>query len=580
MPTEPRAPATGLDDTSRLLEDLKSPQPETRARAARVIGNTGGMAVIEELINALGDTEPKVFIAVKEALVLLRPQSNEAVLRALDHEDNLICSGAIELVGEMNLREALPKVTEFLRSPDREIKTAVVRTLIKLDGARAVQAVAPLIEDPDPKIRLHVIKSIGSLHEGVNSGIISPRLQDADPDIRRAAIALLARVGDQNCVDDLRAVEHDPDPELAEAARTALTAIGERAVGPYIDNLTHKDVGARLAALDTLIKQGKAAVLPLIAMLEHRSSLVRGLVAEILGEIADPRALDALTQAVADRDRHVRLAAIAAIGKLKTQAAVARLLEALESDDSEFADIAAKALVNAGTVVSQHMISLLILRSPAPAPTSPTPDILPPPPAALRARAARILGQLREPLALRPLIDALKDPDDWVRTGAATALGSLLDPAATGPLITCLRDAHPSVRAAAAEAIGQLRDLSATESLLPLLQDVQASVRAAAARALGRIGDSITIEPLIGLLDSPDREVRIATIEALGNLRATKVLERLQRIAWPWPRSFEHPAVKRAARVAAVEILKAKEEDVELMKAHVESSQSTKVTYQ
>ena len=126
MPTDHRPPATGLDETDHLLEDLKSPQPETRARAARVIGNTGGMAVIEELIKALGDIEPKVFVAVKEALVLLRPQSNEAVIRALAHEDNLICSGAIELVGEMNLRESLDKVTALLRSPDREIKTAAV----------------------------------------------------------------------------------------------------------------------------------------------------------------------------------------------------------------------------------------------------------------------------------------------------------------------------------------------------------------------------------------------------------------------------------------------------------------------
>ena len=385
-------------------------------------------------------------------------------------------------------------------------------------------------------------------------------------------------------MDDLRALGYDPDPEIAEAARQALIAIGERAVGPLHRRPHPQGCWGRLAALDTLIKQGKAAVMPLIAMFEHRSPLVRGLVAEILGEIADPRALEALVQALEDRDRRVRLAAIAAIGKLKTQAAVARLLEALESDDSEFADVAAKALVNAGTVISQHIINLLIPHPAKPEPlnrdgTSPV-DTPPPPSAALRARAARILGQIREPLALRPLIDALKDPDDWVRTGAAIALGNLLDPAATEPLIACLRDTHPSVRAAAAEALGQLRDLTAGEPVLPLLQDNQASVRAAAARALGRIGDIITTEPLIGLLDDPDREVRVASIEALGNLRATKILERLQHFAQPWPRSFEHPAVKRAARRAALEILKAKEEDVEVMKASVESSQSTKVTYQ
>jgi len=597
IPTDPgsRIPDPNPDETAHLLADLKSPQPETRARAARVIGNTGGLAVVEELINALGDTDPKVFAAVKDALLLLRPQSNEPVIRALDSEDNLICSGAIELVGELNLRDALDKVTALIRKPDREIKLAAAGTLARLEGERAIDAIAPLLEDPDPRIRLQAVKVLGSLHLPAESspprpdrpgespagarptdspalapeptasvaGLLIPRLRDYDPEVRRVTIELMAKIGEKNSVEELRALEDDPDSQIAEAARQALVSIGERAVGPYIDNLTRKDVGSRLAALDALIKQGKAATLPLIALFEHRNPVVRGLVAEILGSIADPRAFDGLVEALADSDHRVRLAAITAIGKLQTQAAVARLLEALESDDTAFADIAARALVSAGPLVNQHAIDLLRSEN-----------------RELRARAARILGQIREPLALAPLIDALKDTDDAVRAAAAIALGNLLDPAATEPLIGRLADSHPAVRAAAAEALGQLRALTATEALLPLLQDVRPTVRAPAARALGRIGDAITAEPIIGLLDDPEREVRIAAIEALGSLRVVKVFERLQKLARPWPASFEHRAIKRAARLAAVEILKAKEEDVELMKANVESSQSTKVNYQ
>jgi HEAT repeat protein len=599
-----------LDETAQLLADLKDLKPEVRARAARVIGNTGGAAVIEQLIQTLGDTDPKVFAAAKTALMRLSPQANEAVIRALDSEDNLICSGAVELAGEMNLRPTLDKVRALVHNPDREIKIAAATALARLEGEKSTDSIAPLLEDPDPRIRLHAVKVLGSLQMATHSvaassslrgsaqpaagkrpqkaagplpsvsggqqpgtmnpepevgsaGLLTPRLRDNDPDVRRATIDILARIGDRNCVEDLRSLEDDPDSQIADAARQALVSIGERAVGPYLENLSHKDVGARLAALDTLIKQGKAAVLPLMAMLEHRNPAVRVLVADVLGSIADPRALDGLTRALEGRDRRVRLAAIAAIGRLNTQAAVARLLEALESGDTEFADIAARSLVNAGTAISQHII-----------------DLLRAPNSELRTRAARILGQIREPLALAPLTSALRDTDEWVRAAAALALGNLLDPSATESLIVCLHDVHPSVRAAAADALGQLRDLSAREPLLPLLQDRQASVRAAAARALGRIGDNIAAEPVTGLLDDPDREVRIAAIQALGSLRVVKVLERLQSIANPWPASLEHRAVKRAARQAASAILKAKEEDEELMKAQVESSQSTKVTYQ
>jgi HEAT repeat protein len=583
-----------LDETAQLLEDLKNPEPRVRARAARVIGNTGGAAVIEQLIQALGDADPKVFVAVKEALMMLRPQSNEAVIRALDSADNLICSGAVELAGEMNLRNTRDKIAALLRSPDREIKIAAAGTLVKFEGERARDALAPLLEDPDPRVRLHAVKTIGNLHEsgdqpdkGVagqppavpgqrqpaagnspsvagSTGLLVPRLQDQDPDVRRATIEVLGRIGDQNCVESLRALEADEDPQIADAARQALVGIGERAVGPYIQNLSHKDVGTRLAALDALIKQGKAAVLPLIAFMGHRNASVRVLVTDILGDIGDPRALPGLVTALADRDRRVRLAAIAAIGKLGTEATEMLLMDALESGDSEIGDIAARALVSAGAAVSQRIMELLR--------RAPNPD--------LRARAARILGQIKEPLALGPLIDALKDSDEWVRAAAAHALGGLLDPTATGPLIACLNDAHPPVRAAAADALGQLRDLSATEALQPLLQDSQASVRAAATRAMGRIGDNIIVEPIIGLLDDSDRDVRVAAVDALGSLRVVKVLERLQLLARPWPGSMAHPEIKRAARRAVIQILKARDEDVELMKAQVESSQSTKVTYQ
>ena len=298
--------------------------------------------------------------------------------------------------------------------------------------------------------------------------------------------------------------------------------------------------------------------------MEHRNATVRVLVTDILGDIADLRALPGLVTALADRDRRVRMAAIVAIGKLGTESSDLLLLEALESGDSEVADIAARALVSAGAAVS-HRIMELMKREP-------NPD--------LRARAARILGQMKEPLALGPLIDALKDNDEWVRASAAHALGGLLNPAASVPLIACLNDAHPPVRAAAADALGELRDLSATEALQPHLQDGQASVRAAATRALGRIGDNIIVEPIIVLLDDPDRDVRVAAVNALGSLRVAKVLERLQLLARPWPSSMAHPEIKRAARRAVIQILKARDEDVELMKAQVESSQSTKVTYQ
>ncbi len=69
-------------------------------------------------------------------------------------------------------------------------------------------------------------------------------------------------------------------------------------------------------------------------------------------------------------------------------------------------------------------------------------------------------------------------------------------------------------------------------------------------RALGKIGNPAAIPLLIKALDDPEPEIRIAAIEALADLRVTDVIEKLRRIARPWPLSVEPREVKEVARWA------------------------------
>ena len=134
-----------------------------------------------------------------------------------------------------------------------------------------------------------------------------------------------------------------------------------------------------------------------------------------------------------------------------------------------------------------------------------------------RQRAARQLGESREPRALKPVVEALKDSDSDVRKAAAEALVKIGAPAVE-PLIAALKDSNWMVPKAAAEALGQIGDARAVEPLIAALKDSDWWLRRAAAEALKQIGDARAVEPLIAALKDSDSGVRRPAAEALDKM--------------------------------------------------------------
>lgn len=177
-----------------------------------------------------------------------------------------------------------------------------------------------------------------------------------------------------------------------------------------------------------------------------------------------------------------------------------------------------------------------------------------------RARALRILGELKIPSSVPVLLRALGDRDPDVRNVAARSLGRMKLQAAeealvdllgkhdqavssriaaiciemgprTAPLlIRSLRDGSPRARFWAARILGEIHDPRATRSLGDALLDKDPNVRSAATWALGSIADQATASLVEPMLRDPVWFVRAHAAEALGRIGEPTVIESLAEV--------------------------------------------------
>lgn len=126
---------------------------------------------------------------------------------------------------------------------------------------------------------------------------------------------------------------------------------------------------------------------------------------------------------------------------------------------------------------------------------------------------------------LEPFLD---DPDAEIRAQAARMIGDVRDPRPADALIALLEDRSSRVRFFAAEALGRLAYAPAVPGLVKMLadnNDSDVNLRHAGSLALSRIGDAPS---LAALSRHGSRAVRIAAIVALRRMRHAEVARFLE----------------------------------------------------
>jgi quinoprotein glucose dehydrogenase len=137
-----------------------------------------------------------------------------------------------------------------------------------------------------------------------------------------------------------------------------------------------------------------------------------------------------------------------------------------------------------------------------------------------RLHAIWALGQRR---AVQPLAALLNDPDAEVRAQAAKVLGEGKEPSAFTKIVALLEDPDPRVRFFAAQSLGKYGKKEAVQPLLKLLRgnaDQDAYLRHAAVHSLSRIDDR---PALVAAAKDDSVSVRLGALLALRRLESPDV---------------------------------------------------------
>ena len=326
----------------------------------------------------------------------------------------------------------------------------------------------------------------------------------------------------------------DVDVSVRQAVVQALGDLDDpRAIQALMRILLEDPVAdVRAAAAWALGEIEDPAALPALmqALQRDSSAEVRQRAAWALGEIEDARAVDALGAALRDADSEVRHTAMWALGEIESPAAVPALLTGLSSDDSEVRSMSAWAL---GQIEDAAAVVALIrvLREDRSA--------------EVREHAARALGEIEDVRAVEALALSLNDPAPAVREAAMWALAQLDSPAAAPALVRALADSSYEIRAMAAFSLGESDLDAAPAALIRALEDEHPDVRAAAAHALGEICDPAAVGALTRAMSDSNEEVRMAAIHALVDMDSDEASAAMIQLL-----DHEDPDVRRKAAQA------------------------------
>jgi HEAT repeat protein len=280
--------------------------------------------LVRGLLQAVDDENPKVRLEAIYTLgtIARPPLADEGVpqlIKALDHYDPVIRTGAARVIGRLQVKAAGDALIRATNDSNGGVRYAAMRALGAIGEARAVQALTEQFNFYGKgEGAWSALDALARIADPSSVPLFKARLADKDPFLRRAAADGLARTGDKSEISALQiGTGSDSSPMVRTAMAFALQKLGQNYLPRLVESMTSAKTAPQTA--DYLLELGPSIVPALLPHLQDPSPAIRGNVAQVIGTLGGPAAEAALQPLTEDRDRDVAQAATRALRQLKTR---------------------------------------------------------------------------------------------------------------------------------------------------------------------------------------------------------------------------------------------------------------------
>ena len=356
----------------------------------------------------------------------------------LKHEDWKKRRSAV--TGLFNLQDCrcTPWLISALQDSDKKIRLTAAEALGKIKHPLAIKYLVSALRDEDIAIRITAARILSDINSTI---VLLPLVKTVDDFVANHKIPLvLVSFRDAWLEDQLIAnVRNEFFEYYQNVLLTILEKISRREAADRIMAVAKTDKKLRQIAFAALARIGEPSIKLLYAAVKDENPKIREYAVRALGEIKDPKTVNALLLVLRDKNKGVRRQAVLALAKIKDPRAIKSLFTmSMHDKDSMVRRDALRSLKKMGSLRKMRYLVMKQFMQGLQDKSSYT-----------RWRSAWALSQTGEDEAVDELIKASQDDVAEVRLFAAVALGEIGDPRTVAPLNKLANDRDLGIRSCA-----------------------------------------------------------------------------------------------------------------------------------
>jgi HEAT repeat protein len=265
--------------------------------------------LVSALLQAVDDKSAKVRleaiyaigVAAMPPLTSLSAEQSQRLIKALDHFDPAVRTGAARVIGRLKVATAGDALIKAVNDSHPDVRYAAMRALGEIRQQSAVQALTEQFAFyKKGEGASSALDALARIAAAPSIPLFKERLKDQDPSIRRAAIEGIGRTGETSSADAIEKIlGTDESPMVRMAAAFSLQKLGRNYVGRLADMMTSPKTAEQGA--EYLVELGPSVAPAVIPRLQDPEPVMRESIADVLGALGGPDAVPPL-QAAAAKD--------------------------------------------------------------------------------------------------------------------------------------------------------------------------------------------------------------------------------------------------------------------------------------